>query len=284
MSRTIIARTPKSILNAVKNGAKLTVASQTKTWTNATGKQSKTTGTLCLDGQEVALEFEDVRCAGGLRLATFENSKNCVSTTLSWSDEQAAEFLELEKLIVKDGLFVTYNDILKKFKEPDNFMEFKWTGAVMPLVQAKDKSGELVKDKYYPRASFVDCPMEKRDGATVPAFPLKNADNTDVACWNKLEKAKMTAKKIHVTYEISVSLNLEKNFKVKLICRYLKLAEGGHVTTISESMLSDSEPVKESTPAVVEPDSKRRKIEPVVAATKPPDMTVPAKVETIKAK
>jgi hypothetical protein len=280
MSRTIVARSVKDILGMVANGSKLTVVSTTKNWVNATGKQSKTTGNLYLDGQEVALEFENVRCPGGFRLATFDNDKKCVSLTLSWTDEQAAELLELEKLIVKEGLFVTYQSVLSKF-QPESFMDFKWSGGVLPPAQAKDpKTNELIEGKFYPRASFVDCPFETRDKTPVPAFALLNSDNSPVAQWTKLVGQKMMAQKVHVTYEISVYPNLEKNFKVKLTCRYLQAAAGGVVTTISASVLPQVE--VQSKPAITEPDSKRRKVEPSVPVA---PVAAPVKpTEAIKAK
>ena len=263
MSKVMVARTIPSILAAVKGGAKLEVVSNTKTWTAGGVKGSKTWGVLHIDGKETPIEFHDVRCPRGLHTKTFDN-KLSVSLSAYWSVDQLAEIQELENLIVREGVFVTYRSKLTQFEKPEEFQKYKWTGAAPPAQPVKDKSGLIKEGEFYPRSSYIDCPFSKtKDDGHAPNFELKNVDGTDVEIWGKLEGSKLNVKRMFVSYEIVVPPNGDKNFKVKLICRGITLNEGGNVTVLSESQLENnatSSNKRVMSEASSEPDNKRRRV------------------------
>jgi hypothetical protein len=269
MSGELVARSISSILKAVKEGKKLEVVARTKTWTAEGVKGSKTWGVLVLDGKETPIELNDVRVFKGLKTHTFEN-KLAVSMSINWTDEQVAELKELEELIIKDGLFVTFKDKLKAFDSIAEFKKHGWIGSMLPEKQVVDANGLTQEGKFYPRGSFIDCPFAKEKGVNRPDFEIKNADGTDVPSWQKLEGAKLNAKRIYLSYEIMAPSPAQAKYKVKLICRQIVLNEGGHVTIVSESDPTPSPPVaseassnKRKADSVASPETdKKLKTEP----------------------
>ena len=261
MSGPLVARTIPSILKAVKEGKKLELVPRSKTWTAGGAKKSKTWGVLYLDGKETPIELNDVKVNRGLKTHTFDN-KLAVSFGIMWTEEQVAEWKELEDLVIAE-LFVTFKDKLKEFDNMAEFKKYKWTGGMLKEKQVVDGNGLAQEGKFYPRSSFVDCPFAKDKGVSHPDFDIKNADGTDVSSWQKLVDAKLIIKRLYMSYEVNACQNSE--YKVKLTCRQMILSEGGHVTIVSESdalSSSSSSAASATTPSDV--TSNKRKADPVV--------------------
>jgi hypothetical protein len=245
MSKAIVAKKLSSILSAYHNKtAVIGLKDNRKDWDflakdSKDGKRttgSKTWNTLTFNGNDIALEVNDVKSSIGLMVKT-ENNKVSASTSISWNDNQVKEWTDFERMVC-ELLYVKHNDLAKKMNQDsaESLFKNRFASIVGEKLPVKDAKTLLPRpDEFYPQSSWVELPMKTEEGHPVPGFGLEASDGSPVVHWAKCQRTKLPISRVHFTYEITIPANNKGMFKTRMVCHRMTLKDFGNVTTVSES-------------------------------------------------